>query len=256
LDNNYKYLQMKGIFLLSIISIIVLSGCASNDILCTAPRSPGISEDNNGNWTYENDTIRITYSFWAEKGVMAMIIQNKLNVPIYIDWKKSSYIDRGHKLDYYSEALTTKSVTGWADAPYLYKGPYDWSHWYPVNLGVAVSQGIIEKQERVSFIPPHSYNEWHRYRLLTESINMKNPTIEYISVVGKQSKLKVRVISANQDNARIFFSNYLTYSTKENFESEQDVDNQFYINKIMRVRQFWSQGLRDSKRFYIPAYDN
>ena len=144
---------MKNTLFLSLISVFIFTGCASTDVLYTSPRSPGVKQDNSGNWTYENDTLKVTYSFWAEYGVMAMIIENKLNYPLYIDWKKSSYVDRGHKLDYYNENLTTKSLTGWADAPYLYKGPYDWSHWYPVDLGASVSEGISRGKNGFHLFP-------------------------------------------------------------------------------------------------------
>ncbi len=41
---------------------------------------------------YENDTISVTYSFWEMNGTIEMLIRNKLNQPIYIDWKKCSFI--------------------------------------------------------------------------------------------------------------------------------------------------------------------
>ncbi len=118
------------LFFLSIIAAIILSGCASTDILYTSPMSKNIKEDEQGHYFYENDTIKVTYTFWAERGIMGMVIENKLEVPLYIDWKKSAYVDKKTKVNYYSENLSTKSVSAWANAPYLYRSIYDWSHWY------------------------------------------------------------------------------------------------------------------------------
>ena len=42
----------------------------------------------NGLSVYENDSLKITYSFWAENGLITFAIYNKLNVPLYVDWKK------------------------------------------------------------------------------------------------------------------------------------------------------------------------
>ena len=85
---------------------------------------------------------------------------------------------------------------------------------------------------------------------------MKNATVGYVDAVGKSGKLKARIVSANSDNAKIFFSNFLTYSTKESFETEYYVNNQFYISKIVRVGVGSSIWLKDSKCFYMPGYDN
>ena len=50
---------------------------------------------------YENDTISVTYSFWEMNGTIEMLIRNKLNQPIYIDWKKCSFITGETKHDYW-----------------------------------------------------------------------------------------------------------------------------------------------------------
>lgn len=52
-------------------------------------------------YVFENDSLKITYSFWAKNGLMTFGIYNKLNKPLYIDWKKSSYIDNSVKLNYW-----------------------------------------------------------------------------------------------------------------------------------------------------------
>src|ERR1700730_10311196 len=63
----------------------------------------------NNCYTFENDTIKIVYSFWANHGTLSYTVYNKLDVPIYIDWKKSSYVKNGEKLDYWKDRTTTNS---------------------------------------------------------------------------------------------------------------------------------------------------
>jgi len=59
---------------------------------------------------YENDTIRVAYIFWAEKGIMGLFIHNKLMKPLYIDWKKCSYITGTTKHDYWDETITVTNT--------------------------------------------------------------------------------------------------------------------------------------------------
>jgi hypothetical protein len=54
-------------------------------------------------FTYENDTIRVAYIFWAENGNMGLFIHNKLKQPLYIDWKKCSLITGAEKHDYWQD---------------------------------------------------------------------------------------------------------------------------------------------------------
>jgi len=58
---------------------------------------------------FENDTIQVAYIFWSEDGVMGIFIHNKLNVPIYIDWKKCSFITGLTKHDYWDENISIVS---------------------------------------------------------------------------------------------------------------------------------------------------
>ena len=59
--------------------------------------------------SFENDTVRIAYSFWSENGSYSFSVYNKLNVPLYIDWKKSSLVKNNDKLNYWSDEILTKS---------------------------------------------------------------------------------------------------------------------------------------------------
>ena len=65
------------------------------------------------NYTFENDTVRIVYSFWAEKGIMAFRVFNKTDKPLYIDWKKSTYISNGLKYNYYEDKIDV--TTNWSN---------------------------------------------------------------------------------------------------------------------------------------------
>jgi|GEM_PF-2744500 len=58
----------------------------------------------------ENDTIRVTYIFWAEKGFMGLYIHNKLTRPLYIDWRKCSFITGITKHDYWTETVTIENT--------------------------------------------------------------------------------------------------------------------------------------------------
>jgi hypothetical protein len=205
----------------------------------------------NDNYVFENDTIKVTYSFWAEDGVMAFIIENKLDIPIYIDWKKSAFISTKNKFSYYSENEVTDTKGVGASAMYLYRNVYDWSRWYPVNVSVSESRSVKYKEERITFVPPHaateraSYNIYPRKYIIMDNIKSTQ--------IG-DSKAKGKVVSFSKDDAMITFRNFLTYSTKETFETEKYVSNDFYVGKVIELAKKHYTNYEDSKNFYVVPY--
>ncbi|CAM3459957.1 hypothetical protein [Aequorivita lipolytica] len=71
-------------------------------------------------YLFENDSLKITYNLWRERGLMQFEIYNKLDTPIYIDWRKSSYIDNTVKLNYWEDVERTNALY----SSYYYSGFY------------------------------------------------------------------------------------------------------------------------------------
>lgn len=229
------------------IGLFTLSSCSMVQIMFTDQSSNNLKVFDK-NYVYENDTLKITYSFWAEGGVMAFIVENKLDIPIYIDWKKSAFISTKNKLDYYSDREVTNSKGAAASSPFLYQYAYDWTKWYPVTLGVSESTSIKYKEERITFIPPHAASERASFNIFPKKyIIMDNVKKTQLG----DSKAKGKVVSFTKDDAVITFRNFLTYSTKESFDKESYVSNEFFVRKVLEVGQGHLDGYENSQRFYV-----
>lgn len=113
--------------------IFLLSSCSHYYLYVTSSTVNGSSEK----YYYENDTLKITYELWANKGKMEFTIFNKLKTPIYIDWKNSALIINDNKYQYWQE----KEIS---------KGKTSHSTYESKNTSISV------KDERVSSIPPLS----------------------------------------------------------------------------------------------------
>lgn len=123
---------------------------------------------------WENDTVAIQYSFWANRGIMAFSIYNKLDNPIYVDWKKSTCILNSYKFNYWSDDIETNSTSfsktksssvsgAISHLHYNYIGPLiqPFSSAYGVSKSVSTTKSIgtsiTSRQERITFVPPKSY---------------------------------------------------------------------------------------------------
>ncbi len=223
--------------ILFFLNLFIFSACSSSVGVFNITSQYSVNKDKY--IVFENDTIAISYDFWFEKGLLSFAIYNKLNVPLYIDWKKSSYIENGEKLDYWSDTETLTS-NSYATA-LTYKGnliaPY-----YSLTGGRSITVGKKEKQERITFIPPKSYIYKSPYYLLStkvmnkvrqEVFEEKKVETSYKSIeTGRTKKIKIQQKSFDKFSSPLVFRNFLSFSVNENFTNEFYIDNEFWVSSI------------------------
>jgi hypothetical protein len=258
---------MKNYWLAALLSISLL-GCGNYVQLITLSDSNGSMKEAESFFTFENDSVRVTYNFWAEKGIMSFVVFNKLAVPIYIDWKKSSFIeDGGIKLDYYSEKEVRTSNTYYET--YNFKVPFR-------NFITSESQGFAEtyqvsnKEERITFIPPNSKFQKADYIILPNKFYSKEGSVEKTVPLSINNKKTTKIYELNipREKATFKVRNFITYSTTESFKNEHYVDHGFYISEIVTMNKIHFEGeqifiknnaypsypFKDPKKFFIYQY--
>lgn len=188
---------------------------------------------------YDNDTIRIVYDLWDKNGIMRFAIFNKYSKPIYIDWKKCSFILNGTKNDYYDESVTTSAI----EFGISYRDLFG----QRIKKGASVSEST--KKERIMFIPPKS-----GVRLTTYSIYAPVAVIKNIKSADREMKREGKyLIPVKKEDAKVKFRNFITYSTTESFAQEKYVDNGFYISSISAYRQGTGNFVTMASTMHDPA---
>lgn len=232
----------------------LFTGCAQYVQIYTV-NSNDVKKENN-EMVFENDTVKITYYFWEERGVLAFSIFNKLTKPLYIDWKKSAVIFKDLKCDYWFDAEERNTRTNYAG--------------YTINNNLIVWNGMTYekkiKEERITFIPPKSeYRRW-QYHIYGEGLHevlftgLEEKTFLANYGVGKPVQVKgyqyekVEVDSLVKPEQS--FRNFLTFSLKEDISNEFYVDNTFFVKSIMELEEFDFTSLTYSNfqkndKFYI-----
>lgn len=217
--------------ILSAAICILLFSCSKYaNILEVKPASSGITETQF--FVYENETVRITYAFWSKQGQMAYTIYNKLSVPIYIDWKKSSLVSNGQKISYWRDEVKTSSYLNGR----LYSTAISESSWSGIFRGNYSSQTI--KPERITFLTPHSaitrlQNSLFPYSSWEISKPYLKTTLKKVYNLGT---MPASYNTYETTNTPLLFRNFLTISTTENFTTESYIDNGFYISTVYRVK--------------------
>lgn len=206
-----------------------------------------------GSYVFENDTVKITYSFWAEHGMLSYTVFNKLDVPLYIDWRKSSFVSNGQKFDYWMDATTTNSQG-------LF-GAYK-SYLLPGVSGQSFSRSTTTKEDAVSFIAPKSFIIKKQFALCVNPVqdlitdnSAKDTVAPNPMTHHKMSKVKYLDYSAQ--TSPISFRNFLTLSTSDKFDNQIYIDNGFYICKISEMSRdvfYGSAGYGDGNGGYSMPF--
>jgi len=213
---------------------------------------------------FENDSIKLTYSFWGDKGLLSYSLENKLNKGIYVDWKSSSFIINGKKFDYWEDQIVSTSVTTGTSSsitsgtsyriPYSYKGLSFTSSEFE-----SFSNTISDKPEKITFIPPNSHIDKKNFLIYPYpyyDLTCNSTNTEIVSRSDNPRK-KTKVYSANfeEKNSPLKFRNYLSISFSESSSPTLFVDNGFYVSKIFEVSKKHFLGRRHYQAYGNPTFD-
>lgn len=151
-------------------------------------------------FVFENDTLKITYSFWTQKGLMNFTIFNKLDKPLYIDWRKSSYIDNSVKLNYWIDEENKKSFDYYGG--YYYGGQLLKPRYAISNTG-GVSVSSTVKVERITFLPPKSNYNRSQFHILPISFFKLDTNILFEEVPMRDNQKKKKRFTKSLIQERI-----------------------------------------------------
>jgi hypothetical protein len=214
-------------FLVALVCALSITSCNKYQINLLS--SSNIAKDQlTGRFKMENDSVKITYSFLGSNTVMQVDILNKLNQPLYVDWKRSSLIVNG------------KSYT-YADNMIHFNGNVSSTTISSKNL--AISDGSIDVAatlpKNISFIPPHT-------QISSGLANVANYSFDDINDI-KFAKIQLpldgdsgqfiiaKAANFNINSSPIKFANYLTlYTLSNSIPQFINIQHDFYVSRIIK----------------------
>jgi len=247
-----KYLNITTVIL-----IILMSSCIARKTQVFSVTGQNLYEKDKS-WVFENDKVKITYDFWDQDGNMSFDIYNKLETPIYIDWKNSSFIFNGNKMDYWLEQTNSLSSSSFTGMNTRLLGNMSNS---TIQKATSTSIASSVKIERITFLPPRAKLNFAQFKLLNSVYyTLQSPIIikEKSKVAAKRLAIKfMQPFTIN--NTPLNFRNYLALTMTENSKDYFYIDNEFYLSKVIEMNDAeFDSSNRNKMEFYkenIPTYD-
>ena len=240
--------------LVAAIIMLSLSSCFTYEYLRVD--SPVMTTNNVKDLVWENDTVRLTYSFHGKNGPMKLCIYNKTGKPLFIDWKRSALI------------RDQQSVS-------LFDSRMDWSGnaagvsfavGNQVNYHKGVYTGTTNLPEGAEMIAPQAYINKDLFPVydglqVFDSLVAASPAAETNKIQSGSIYMKYTSVAYPDAKSPVKFSTYLTFvlgSVNEG-KGEFSLTHAFYVSGIMRSAvgpgDFSLYG-NDGNQFYVRERSN
>jgi hypothetical protein len=210
---------------LAAICFLSLTSC-SRYYISTISSTNMSRNEKTGEFQEENDSVKISYGFAGENAPVKITVQNKLSVPVYVDWSKSSIIYQGKAISYVPEKIAF-SADMFTDH---YKGK-------SLSFSNGRIKGEMVSPKETTFIPPHSSIE-------TTTLFLNTPLFKSLSdslynekelLNSDSGPIKVKARNFTKNNSPVVFRSYLTLFSKENETVKPFAfDKEFYISKSVK----------------------
>lgn len=228
-------------------SVSLLASCAQ-EIQVITLRGSNVTPATEG-LILDNDTLTLRYNFASERGRMAISIVNKLNQPLYVDWKRSSFIVGQNKMGYWHDVSDVQLSGSGTSYSSLYS-----------RYTIGYLAGSISREDPVGFIPPQTKLEKQQFVVLPiGSVSVRGPfeiRQEKAKWIDRKKPVDVKTYAYDDNQSPLTFRNYLTLSTDKDFKTEFHIDTKFWASDVQvlpREQVFSRQVVRSDYEYSLPV---
>jgi hypothetical protein len=201
-----------------------------------------ISKNEQDEFVFENDTLRIAYRFDGYHGPVNITIYNKTNEPVEINWRKSALIYNQQAIAYYSANMSLNGVA--TDTIFR-------SRWSP-TISVGDIRADIVVNEASQYIPPNSSIVKVPLNLPVSAFDrskldyLPRQTLKY----PDGTRFRYTSLEFDERNSPALLRSYLSFAT--NSGKEFSIEHQFYVSGIRQAGGYYPQESENKPdRFYI-----
>lgn len=194
----------------------LVSGCGMYQYM---HMESSLKKETNGASVFENDSVRLEYRFLSPYGRVQLSVRNKLQAPLYIQWKESALIVNEKRVPYYTPTMTVRgTVRGrtitWFDG-------FATTH--------APLRATVVAQEEVSFVPPLSVAEFSLVDAMTGKLALGGRELQQKNL---PTGGVIRYTNFEASASPVKFRSYLTFSRDREMRQVFRFDHAFWLGEV------------------------
>ena len=216
---------MVKILPIAVMAILLFSSCSTYQYATIS--SSNMSINDKQEWVYESDSMRIVYNFNGYGGPVNITVENKLRVPIYVDWQKSAIIHEGQATSYAPKEVRIEGQVQSSSAGIASGGTA-----YGVSAGNI--RAVASLPPSIDFIPPQSYLTSNPMGLRHSFIEI--PESDYHKVKYTASEpysFPVKAAVFTEESSPYRFRSYLTLMVGEVNAKPVGFEHTFFVSQVI-----------------------
>jgi hypothetical protein len=230
--------------------IFLFSSCSSYQYMTVS--SNDMPQNDAREFVVENDSLRLKYRFNGHNAPVHLIVENRLNKPIYIDWKRSALIMNNKAITYKPGTLTVSGST--------YTSVDNWmsraTRGYSSASTSSDFSSTVEFPGDLEFIPPTAYINQSTLALTSSFHTGSKGEFSRVRVPMAAGMMgNVMRATYDESNSPLKFSSYITLFMDQEFTKPVVFHHSFYVSEILNSSygphnfRFFNDGEAD--RFYL-----
>lgn len=226
-------------FFAAFVSVVLLASCTSYQHVRLAGDTALTDQSE---FLFENDSMRIIYSFTGYGGPIHMEVFNKLNKPFYVDMRKSALIRNGNSISLWKDV---SNLNGTA-TEYKAIPPNDY-----VN-STSYMNGTMVRKDNITIIPPQSKIIIDSYILRNSSFDTPEQAGEKTAFHTASGNITATKFSFSKDDSPLNFRIFLSFAIEDTSNIPFYIDNDFWVADYFTSHASpRSLGVHSSNQFYL-----
>ena len=242
---------MVKILPIAVMALLIFSSCSTYQY--TTVSSSNLDMNDLQEFEFVNDTVRIVYNFNGQNAPVNITVENKLRVPIFIDWHNSSLILNGRSVSYAPLQINIEGTTYGSS----YSGGGN-----GYSSGTNNLNAVASLPPSVDFVPPYSYFTRNSIGI-TNKFNDDVPATAYQKVqyaVTEGYSIPVKAAVFTESSSPLKFRSYISMSIGNRDAMPVAYEHSFFISQLIRSNQgpgtIWANGVHRGNQFFVMKTSN
>jgi hypothetical protein len=227
---------MKFSLIITVACCTILSSCSKYQLNVISSTTGKVPNQETGNYEFENDSVRISYSFYGPGAPVTVNVFNKLNEPLYVDWQRSALVIGDKAVSYVADQVKLEGNI--STDSYTYRGNNN------NIINPTYTNGNINATANLpkttTFLPPHTQSSNTSVHLTKGFINVPDSAfrnrnmIKYFQDTIALAKVKTAIFTA--ENSPLAFRSYLTtFTVTDGKKTPAVYEHKFFVSRILNT---------------------
>lgn len=233
---------------ITVIVLLLASSCTTYQYGTVS--SARMSMNEKQEFIYENDSVLLLYNFNGPNAPVNITIQNKLQVPLYIDWKKSALIINDQAVSYVPSEMR---IEGGINSSSYNSG----TRTNNTTYGTGSLNATVSLPPSIDFIPPQSFFTRSPIGITDRQIqNVPESAfhrLKYQAAEGYELNVKAAVFT--EETSPLRFKSYLTMMVGEATAKPVSFEHSFFLSQLISTGQppgvIYLNNTNRGNQFYI-----